>query len=203
MDRDRTADAAPTRILIVEDVAADAELVLHELQRSGLAFTHRHVQTEATLREALRSFAPHIVLSDHSLPQFNARDALRVVREEAAQTPVIIVTGSLDEETAAEYMKAGAADYIVKHRLQRLGPAVQRALALRRALEDAARAEVARQRSTDFLDQTQAVAHVGSWEWDIGGDVITWSIQTMNPAMLPDLCGITEHLAQLSQQRVN
>jgi PAS domain S-box-containing protein len=178
MDRDQTADAAPTRILIVEDVAADAELVLHELQRSGLAFTHRHVQTEATLRAALRSFAPDIVLSDHSLPQFNASDALRVVREEAAHTPVIIVTGSLDEETAAEYIKAGAADYIVKHRLQRLGPAVQRALELRRALEDATRAEAARRRSTDFLDHTQAVAHVGSWEWDIGGDVITWSQET-------------------------
>ena len=65
-----------------------------ELRRSGLAFTHQRVQTEAALRGALRSFVPDIVLSDHSLPQFNANDALRVVREEAANTPVIIVTGS-------------------------------------------------------------------------------------------------------------
>ena len=118
-----------------------------ELQRSGLAFTYQHVQTEATLRDALRSFVPDVVLSDHSLPQFNASDALRVVREEAATTPVIIVTGSLDEETAADYIKAGAADYIVKHRLQRLGPAVRRALALRRALDDVTRSEGIRARS--------------------------------------------------------
>src|SRR6266850_4363085 len=148
MNPDALAEAvAPARILIVEDVANDAELMTRELRRSGLAFTHQHVQTEAALRDALRSFGPDVVLSDHSLPQFNASDALRVVREEAPRTPVIIVTGSLDEETAAEYMKAGAADYIVKHRLQRLGPAVRRALALRRAFADVARADAARTRS--------------------------------------------------------
>jgi len=148
MNRDESADAAaPARILIVEDVANDADLMTRELRRSGLAFTHERVQTEATLRAALRSFVPDIVLSDHSLPQFNASDALRVVREDAANTPVIIVTGSLDEETAADYIKAGAADYIVKHRLQRLGPAVRRALALRRALEDVVRSEGIRARS--------------------------------------------------------
>jgi len=148
MNRDESADAAaPARILIVEDVANDADLMTRELRRGGLVFTHERVQTEATLRAALRSFMPDIVLSDHSLPQFNASDALRVVREEAANTPVIIVTGSLDEETAADYIKAGAADYIVKHRLQRLGPAVRRALALRRALEDVVRSEGIRARS--------------------------------------------------------
>jgi PAS domain S-box-containing protein len=148
MNRDESADAAAlARILIVEDVADDADLMTRELRRSGLAFTHDRVQTEATLRAALRTFVPDVVLSDHSLPQFNASDALRVVREEAAQTPVIIVTGSLDEETAADYIKAGAADYIVKHRLQRLGPAVRRALALRRALEDVVRSEGIRARS--------------------------------------------------------
>ena len=135
------------QILIVEDVAEDAELMTRELRRAGLAFTSRRVQNEAALRDALQTFVPDIVLSDHSLPEFNALDTLRVVRIEAPNTPVIIVTGSLDEETAAEYIKAGATDYIVKHRLLRLGPAVRRALALRQALEDATRAEAARARS--------------------------------------------------------
>jgi PAS domain S-box-containing protein len=147
-DRTESADhTATTRILIVEDVAADAELMTQELRRAGLVVTSRRVQSEAALRDALHSFMPDIVLSDHTLPQFNARDTLRVVRAAATHTPVIIVTGSLDEETAAEYIKAGATDYIVKHHMQRLGPAVRRALALRRALEDAARAEAARARS--------------------------------------------------------
>src|SRR6267143_7173843 len=173
MNRGEPADdAAPARIVIVEDVANDAELMTRELRRSGLAFTHRHVQTEAALRHELRSFVPDIVLSDHSLPQFNASAALRVVREEAPTTPVIIVTGSLDEETAAEYIKAGAADYIVKHRLQRLGPAVRRALELRRAHDDAARADAARRRTAEFLSHAQSVAHIGNWEWDLAGNVI-------------------------------
>jgi PAS domain S-box-containing protein len=139
--------AEATRILIVEDTVPDAELMIRELQRAGLVFTSQRVQDEAALRDALRAFVPHIVLSDHSLPQFTARDALRVVRAEAANTPVIIVTGSLNEETAAEYIKMGATDYVVKHRLERLSSAVRRALALRDALEDATRAEAARTRS--------------------------------------------------------
>ena len=173
-----SGNAATMRVLIVEDNADDAELMTRELQRAGLAFTSQHVQNEAALRDALRSFMPDVVLSDHALPQFTALEALRVVRAEAADTPVIIVTGSLNEETAAEYIKAGAVDYVVKHRLQRLGPAVRQALALRRALAEAARAEAARRRSTEFLGHTQAVAHVGSWEWDLAGDVITWSDET-------------------------
>src|SRR5207245_2681853 len=101
MDRNESADHAPTtRILIVEDVADDAELMTRELRNAGLVFTSRRVLSEAALRDALHSFMPDIVLSDHTLPQFNALDALRVVRAEAANTPVIIVTGSLDEETA-------------------------------------------------------------------------------------------------------
>jgi len=140
-------DAATTRLLIVEDDANDAELMIRELEHSGLTIMSQRVDTEAALREALRSFLPDVVLSDHSLPHFTALDALRVVRTEAATTPVIIVTGSLDEETAAEYIKTGAADYIVKHRLQRLGPAVRRALVLRQALEDVRRSDAIRARS--------------------------------------------------------
>src|SRR5216684_1487181 len=168
----------PARILIVEDVATDAQLIEREIRRAGIVCVTRRVDAEPALRDALRTFAPDLVLSDHSLPQLTAADSLRLAHQENPATPVIIVTGSLNEETAAEYIKAGAVDYVVKHRLQRLGPAVRQALALRRALAEAARAEAARRRSTEFLGHTQAVAHVGSWEWDLAGDVITWSDET-------------------------
>jgi two-component system, cell cycle sensor histidine kinase and response regulator CckA len=128
---------AVLRILIVEDLAAHAELMAWELQRSGVPFETRRVQSEADLLRALGSFAPDVVLSDHSLPQFSADQVLRVMQRERPLIPVIIVTGSLDEETAADYIKAGAVDYVVKDRLYRLGPAVRRALALRQAQQDA------------------------------------------------------------------
>ena len=141
---DPTPSSEPHRLLLVEDSAADAELILAELRRDGLAFTMQRVQTEAALRQALHEFVPDVVLSDHSLPGFSARDVLRVMDVEQPHIPIIIITGSLDEETAAEYMKAGAVDYIVKERLFRLPNAVKRAVALRQALADAVRAETDR-----------------------------------------------------------
>ena len=128
----------PLRILLVEDAEDDAELMLRELHRAGVGCVSARVQTEIELTEALYSFLPDVVLSDHSLPQFTALEVLHTIQRERPGTPVIIVTGSLDEETAAEYIKAGAADYIVKHRLHRLGPAVGRAMTLRQAQREAA-----------------------------------------------------------------
>ncbi|HYT04960.1 MAG TPA: response regulator [Gemmatimonadales bacterium] len=139
----------PVRILLVEDVATDAALIERELQRAHIACVTSRVASEAAFREALRRFAPDLILSDHSLPTFTAGDALRIAQRESPGTEVIIVTGSLDEETAAEYIKAGAADYIIKHHLERLGPAVARALDLKRAREEQARAEEARRQSEE------------------------------------------------------
>src|SRR2546429_4030223 len=121
------------RVLMVEDVADDAALIERELRRAGITGAARRVDSERAYREALQTFAPDIILTDHSLPTFGAADALRIALLAAPDTPVIVVTGSLDEETAAEYIKAGAADYVVKHHLERVGPAVLRALDLRRA----------------------------------------------------------------------
>jgi len=140
---------ALTRVLIVEDAADDATLVERELRRAGISSATRRVQTEPAFRDALRSFAPDLILTDHSLPSFSASHALQIAFQEAPQTPVIIVTGSLDEETAAEYIKAGAADYVVKHHLERLGPAVARALDLKRARHEQAQAEQARRQSEE------------------------------------------------------
>src|SRR5881628_1880782 len=134
---------------MVEDVPDDAALIERELRRAGIAGATRRVDSERAYREALRSFAPDIILTDHSLPTFGAADALRIAILEMPETPVIVVTGSLDEETAAEYIKAGAADYVVKHHLERLGPAVARALDLKRARHEQAQAEQARRQSEE------------------------------------------------------
>src|SRR5260370_26959241 len=118
------------RLVIVEDVVADAELATRELRKDLGPCTVLQVGGETELVRGLRELAPDVVLSDHSLPQFTAMDALRVVRRERPGTPVIVVTGSLNEETAADYIKAGAVDYVVKERLHPLRPPARPALPL-------------------------------------------------------------------------
>jgi len=122
------------RILLAEDNPDDAVLIQRELRLSGVDVTIRRVDTAAAFRQALDEVEPDVVLTDHSMPQFTARDALKIAREARPQTPVIVVTGSLDEETAADYIKDGASDYVLKTHLTRLPAALVGALERRRAL---------------------------------------------------------------------
>lgn len=115
------------RLLVLEDVPSDAELEIRELRRAGIGGEWLRVETEAAFRGALLSFAPDVVLADYSLPSWNGLEALRVVRELRPELPFIVVTGSLDEETAADCIKAGADDYVLKERLARLPHAVRSA----------------------------------------------------------------------------
>ncbi len=117
------------RVLLVEDVPHEAELVVHHLQRAGLRFDWRRVETEEALRSHLSEFAPDIVLSDFNLPQFDGVSALKVVREIAPAAPFIFVSGTIGEERAIDALHAGAADYVLKNNLLRPAPAVKRALA--------------------------------------------------------------------------
>jgi two-component system cell cycle sensor histidine kinase/response regulator CckA len=134
---------ASLHILLVEDRDEDAELVKRELQRAEITCRTQRVDTAEGLRAALREFAPDLVLADYSIPGFGGLAALEILRREAPLVPLIIVTGSLDEETAAECIKAGAADYVLKTHLLRLGPAVSSALALRRSRAERVAAEAA------------------------------------------------------------
>ena len=117
---------------MLEDDPADARLAERELRRAGLDFTASRVATRPDFQQALHEFHPDVIVADHNLPGFSGAAALQLARELAPATPFILVTGSLDEETAVEYMKAGAADYILKDRRARLGPAVLGALERRR-----------------------------------------------------------------------
>ena len=131
------------RILILEDVPTDAELEEQELQKAGVVFTSMRVETRDDFIKALKDFAPDIILSDYKLPNFDGMAALEITKELAPTIPFIIVTGSMNEETAVECMKAGAADYVIKDRLARIGPAVEGALENKRVREEKARLEEA------------------------------------------------------------
>ncbi len=135
------------RILILEDMPMDAELMEYELERAGMAFLARRVDTREAFLEALEEFRPDVILSDYSVPRFDGMTALTVARERAPGTPFLIVTGSVNEETAVRCMKAGASDYLLKSNLARIGPAIEAALARERLQAEQARAEAALRRS--------------------------------------------------------
>ncbi|MBA3316568.1 MAG: PAS domain S-box protein [Gemmatimonadales bacterium] len=137
----------PLRILILEDVQMDAELVEYELQRARIPFSSRRVDTREAFLQELDQFDPHVILSDYTLPRFDGMTALSIARERAPSVPFLIVTGSVNEETAVGCMKAGATDYLLKSNLARIGPAIEGALARVRARDEKARAEEALRRS--------------------------------------------------------
>ncbi|MDP3910650.1 MAG: response regulator [Gemmatimonadales bacterium] len=131
------------RVLIVEDRAEDAELMVRELRRAGLPCEATRVETATAFRGALGDVQPAVVLADYNMPGFGGMAALEILNASAPHIPLLIVTGSLDEETAAECIKAGAADYVLKTNLVRLAPAVRGAIAFVQSRNDRLAAETA------------------------------------------------------------
>lgn len=112
------------RILILEDLPTDAELAMRELQKAKIHFQAKRVETKEAFLLALQEFEPDLILSDYSLPMFDALDALHLLRDNHIDIPFILYTGSLTEEVAVECMKEGVADYILKSSLKRLPSAI-------------------------------------------------------------------------------
>lgn len=136
----------PIRLLHLEDDPRDAELLRLRLEGAGLSCDIRWVDGKEAFESALGRETFDLVLSDYNLPGYNGLAALSYVREKQPELPVIMISGGLSEEEAVDCLKAGATDYVLKQRPQRLDTAVRRALiekeeraALRRA-EDAIRA---------------------------------------------------------------
>ena len=119
---------AEIHILMVEDNDADFELVEHTLHKGGVDFTCVRVETQADFIRELERSPPDVILSDYSLPSFDGYSALALTLERCPEVPFIFVTGTLGEEVAIDTLKQGATDYVLKYRLSRLVPSVQRAL---------------------------------------------------------------------------
>jgi PAS domain S-box-containing protein len=125
---------------LLEDSEADAQLIVHELHRAGFQFTSARVQSESDFQSHLDP-PPDLILADYHLPQFDALRALRLAGALGIDAPVIVVTGALGDEAAVECLKHGAADYLLKDRLARLGQAVSHALDQKRRRDEKRRAE--------------------------------------------------------------
>src|SRR5438105_8215943 len=130
----------PLRVLIVEDNASDAELMLLELRRAGFEPEAKRVDTEADYLANLHSDL-ELILSDYSMPHFSGLRALELLKEMELPVPFILVSATIGEETAVAAIRSGAADYLLKDRLTRLGQAVHRALEERRLCKERERTE--------------------------------------------------------------
>ena len=128
MTKSSNAPNRPLRVLLVEDSKMDAELLARALGRGGFDLTWARVDTAAEMEAALEKQPWDLILCDHAMPRFSAPGALELLKQRKLDVPFIIVSGYIEEETAVAAMKAGAHDYIMKDRLARLVPAVEREL---------------------------------------------------------------------------
>jgi len=153
------------RALLLEDNALDAALVVRALFKDGFDVKAHVVQDEAAFTNALRDDSPEVVLADYNLPTWKGMEALKVIRQEGLDIPMILVSGALGDVTAVECIKQGATDYVLKDGLARLPEVIRRALrekeerSLRRKVqEDLARKADELARSNADLEQFAYVA---------------------------------------------
>jgi PAS domain S-box-containing protein len=120
--------AKPVRILMLEDMEVDAELIEFELQEAGFNYTLKRAMTEKDFLRELADFSPDVILSDYDLPMYNGAKALTAAKTRCPEVPFILVTGAISEDLAIDIFTNGAKDYVMKTRLHRLVPAVKRAI---------------------------------------------------------------------------
>jgi PAS domain S-box-containing protein len=169
------------QILHLEDLPDDADLVARELRKGGLNFNLRMVKSRQEFEHALQQYDVDIILSDHSLPSFNSFDALKIVKERGLKVPFILITSATSEEIAVAVLQAGAWDYVLKDRMQRLPTAVVNAI-------EKHEFEAERQRYLEELvaynNRYEAVSKATNdaiWDWDVVNDRVVWNhgIQTI------------------------
>jgi PAS domain S-box-containing protein len=141
------------KLLILEDRPEDVELVLYELRRAGFHPRWWHAENEEQYTQYLAANEMDLILADYRLPQFNALRALQMMKERNIDVPFIVVTGTVNEETVVECMHQGAADYLLKDRLARLGQAVTRALDERQLRVEKQLAETALHESDERFER--------------------------------------------------
>jgi PAS domain S-box-containing protein len=158
----------PLRVLLIEDYEEDALLLERFLSHAGYAVQARRIQTADELRSALvEPSTIDLVLADYTLPSFGARDALAIIQRSGVDVPFIIVSGTIDEVSAVDAMRAGAHDYVLKGHLDRLLPAIQRELSdaerRRERLRTEAELRLAQKRfSATFNQAAVGMAHTST-----------------------------------------
>ena len=162
-------------VLIVEDSADDADLMLAELRQAGLDVLQERVENTDAMRAALAKQPWDIILSDFRLPRFNASQALQLLQETGVDIPFIVVSGAIGEVTAVELMRAGAHDYVMKDNLTRLPAAVTREIKEAQDRREYRRAAEALRESEERWKFALEGAGEGVWDWDFPGRRVLFS----------------------------
>ena len=172
-----TPTQQPLRYVHIEDKEADAALIQRALRAGGYEPQAQRVETADELAAALQQPGWDLILADWSLLRFSAKAALDQMAGLAVDLPVIIVSGTVGEETAVDALKAGAHNYVMKGRLVRLVPAIQQAL--REAAERKAfwQVDEALVRSKERLELAIRAADIGMWDWNIPKNELVWDDQ--------------------------
>jgi PAS domain S-box-containing protein len=163
---------AALRILLIEDNPADADLIKYELRTAGIEHHARCVAAKKEFLRELRHEPPDAIISDFSMPQFNALDALHLLQAHRVEVPFILVTGSQSEEVAVECIKQGADDYILKSSLKRLPTALRSSVQRKRAERDRTRAEERIREQAMFLNKAQDAILA----MDLDGGITFWNV---------------------------
>ena len=133
--------AKELKVLILEDVQFDVELIEYEMRREGLKFISKQVETEKEFIKEIYDFKADIILADHSLPKFDGVSALEIAKKISPEIPFVFVSGKIGDEFAVDMLKKGATDYVFKNNLTKLVPAIQRALTERDELAELKRSK--------------------------------------------------------------
>ena len=157
--------AAPLNLWMVADQAADVQLVEQALQRGSVDAIVRCVQTQEQLRDALLKSPPDVLLSDFNLRQYSGLDALALARSLCPQVPFIFVSEAIGEENAIHALRSGATDYVLKHDMARLAPAVLRALNEAALAREQKRMQEALQHSELRFRLAASTGDV--WDWQV------------------------------------
>lgn len=159
------------KILLLEDSEDDAELIQSKIRQAGIKFTSLVVDTKVDYIRAINEFDPDLILSDHSLLQFNSSEALKIYKQHLKTTkrsqPFILVTGAVSEEFAVQCIKDGADDYILKDRLQRLPIAIKKTLEKCRIENENQRATAEKLLLLERYEHLTQATSQAMWDWDI------------------------------------
>ncbi|HMJ89354.1 MAG TPA: PAS domain-containing protein, partial [Candidatus Acidoferrum sp.] len=172
---DKTRRLRPLGLLLVEDSEDDAELVLLELRRGGYDVTSSRVDNPEDMRVELARRKWDLVISDYVMPRFSGPAAMHLLHGSGYDTPIIIVSGHIGEDIAVSAMKAGASDYVMKDRLARLVPAVERELREAEVRRARRFADEALRESEQRLKLALEAGRMGAWQRDLRTGNLTWS----------------------------